>query len=186
MSGSVVLFNCVRSSMDRAPDFGSDGWGFESLRAHAYVKCTAGSAEESGEERTALRGGSLLSRSACAARRLGHALHHLLDVLAAPRPRRLLARLAGCLTAHGSSIRRAASRCVRFNIPVGVYGIPVTRQSGSATYLAVGRLKHGDRLAHAPSISSRTAESSRSPREGNERRSADDIGHIEDLVPAQR
>ena len=27
--------SCVRSSMDRAPDFGSDGWGFESLRAHA-------------------------------------------------------------------------------------------------------------------------------------------------------
>ena len=28
----------VRSSMDRASDFGSDGWGFESLRArHGYA-----------------------------------------------------------------------------------------------------------------------------------------------------
>jgi hypothetical protein len=25
---------CARSSMDRASDFGSEGWGFKSLRAH--------------------------------------------------------------------------------------------------------------------------------------------------------
>jgi hypothetical protein len=30
--GSVALTS-VRSSMDRASDFGSEGWGFESLRA---------------------------------------------------------------------------------------------------------------------------------------------------------
>jgi hypothetical protein len=27
----------VRSSMDRASDFGSEGWGFESLRARQFV-----------------------------------------------------------------------------------------------------------------------------------------------------
>src|SRR4029078_2790427 len=27
----------ARSSMDRASDFGSEGWGFKSLRAHHYI-----------------------------------------------------------------------------------------------------------------------------------------------------
>ena len=29
---------CARSSMDRASDFGSEGWGFKSLRAHHRIK----------------------------------------------------------------------------------------------------------------------------------------------------
>ena len=28
---------CARSSMDRASDFGSEGWGFKSLRAHHSI-----------------------------------------------------------------------------------------------------------------------------------------------------
>jgi hypothetical protein len=28
------IAECARSSMDRASDFGSEGWGFKSLRAH--------------------------------------------------------------------------------------------------------------------------------------------------------
>jgi hypothetical protein len=31
---------CARSSMDRASDFGSEGWGFKSLRAHQETRYT--------------------------------------------------------------------------------------------------------------------------------------------------
>ena len=34
ITSTIALCTCVRSSMDRASDFGSEGWGFESLRAH--------------------------------------------------------------------------------------------------------------------------------------------------------
>jgi hypothetical protein len=30
----LEVVECARSSMDRASDFGSEGWGFKSLRAH--------------------------------------------------------------------------------------------------------------------------------------------------------
>jgi hypothetical protein len=33
LAGGSVTRTSVRSSMDRASDFGSEGWGFESLRA---------------------------------------------------------------------------------------------------------------------------------------------------------
>ena len=32
----VAANNCARSSTDRASDYGSEGSGFESLRAHKY------------------------------------------------------------------------------------------------------------------------------------------------------
>ena len=38
---SVEVFEvaaCARSSMDRASDFGSEGWGFKSLRAHHSIR----------------------------------------------------------------------------------------------------------------------------------------------------
>ena len=31
------IAECARSSMDRASDFGSEGWGFKSLRAHHII-----------------------------------------------------------------------------------------------------------------------------------------------------
>jgi hypothetical protein len=33
----IEVAECARSSMDRASDFGSEGWGFKSLRAHQYI-----------------------------------------------------------------------------------------------------------------------------------------------------
>ena len=32
-----MIIMCARSSMDRASDFGSGGWGFKSLRAHHII-----------------------------------------------------------------------------------------------------------------------------------------------------
>jgi hypothetical protein len=40
VSDAVCLRNCARSSTDRAFDYGSKGWGFESLRARSFETAT--------------------------------------------------------------------------------------------------------------------------------------------------